>query len=49
MQGQGVGALMWSEAIHWVCRPWGFPGGADQGQPPPVFLLGPPCLSYKTI
>ena len=25
---------------------WGFLGGAGQGQPPPVFCLGPPCLSW---
>ena len=49
VQGQGGGGLMWSVAIHWVHRLWGFPGGADQGQPSPVFHLGPPCMNYKAI
>ena len=47
MQGQGAGAPTWSVAVHWVHWPWGFPGSAGQGQPPPVFCLGPPCLSLK--
>ena len=47
VEGQGGGALMWSVAIHWVRWPWGFLGGTGQGQPPPVFCQGPPCLSYK--
>ena len=42
MQGQGGDALMWSVAVH-----LGFQGGTGQGQPPPVFSLRPPCLSYK--
>ena len=46
MQGKS-GSLMWSVAVHWVCWPWGFQGGAGQGQPPPVFFPGPPSLSYK--
>ena len=46
VQGQGSGAPMWSVAVHWVRWPWGFPGGAGQAQPPPVFCLGPPCLSW---
>ena len=49
MQGQGGGALMWSVAVHWVCRLWGFLAGAGKGQPPPVFCLGPLGVSYKVI
>ena len=49
MQGQDGGALTWSIAVHWVFWPWGFLGGAGQDQPPPVFCMGPPCLSYKAI
>ena len=26
-------APMWSVAVHWVCRPWGFLGGRGQGHP----------------
>ena len=33
MQGQGGGASVWSVAVHWVCWPWGLPGGAGEGQP----------------
>ena len=40
---------MWSVAVHWLCRLWGFLGGAGQGQPLTVFCLGPPCMSYKAI
>ena len=40
---------MWSVAVHWVHRLWGFLGGAGQGQPPPVFFPGPSCMSYKAI
>ena len=36
---------MWSVAGHWVHWPWGFLGGAGQGQLPPVFCLEPPFLS----
>ena len=49
MQGQGPGAPPWSIVVYWVLRLWGFPGGTGQGQPPPVFCLGPPCMSYKAI
>ena len=49
MQEQGGGALTWSVAVHWVSWPWCFLGSAGQGQPPPVFGLEPPCLSYKAI
>ena len=38
---------MWPVAVHWVYCPWGFLDDADHCQPPPVFRLGPPCLSYK--
>ena len=41
MQGQGGGAPMWSVAVHCACGDWGFPGGAGQGQSPPVFAWGP--------
>ena len=47
MHGQDGGTLKWYVAIHWVWWPWGFPGGASQGQPSPVFCSGPPGLSYK--
>ena len=40
MQGQGGGALIWSVTVHWVYWPWGFPGGASQSQPQPVFCPG---------
>ena len=46
MQRQGGGSPKWTVAVHWVHRLWGFLGGAGQGQPPTVFCLGPPCLSY---
>ena len=49
VQGQGGGALTWSVAVHWVCWSSGFPSGAGQVQPPPVFWLGLPFLSYKAI
>ena len=49
MQRQGGGAPTWSVAVHWVCRLWGFPGGADQGQPLPVFCPGAASISYKAI
>ena len=39
MWEQGGGAPVWSVAVHWVHRLWGFPGGAGQGQPPPLFGL----------
>ena len=42
MQGQGGDVLTWSVAVHWVHWPWGFPGGAGQGQHPSVFCLGHP-------
>ena len=41
VQGQGGGAPMWSVAVHCACGDWGFPGGAGQGQSPPVFAWGP--------
>ena len=41
VQGQGGGAQMWSGAVHWVHRPWGFLDGTGQGQPPLVFCPGP--------
>ena len=47
LQGEGGGAPMWSVAVHWVHWPWGFLGGAGQGQTLPVFCLGPPYLNYK--
>ena len=48
MQGHSGGStMMWSVAVHWVCWPWDFPGGAGQGHLPPVFCLGLPCLSSK--
>ena len=31
-------------AVYLVRWPWGFPGGAGQGQPPPVFCPGPPLI-----
>ena len=49
MQGQGGGAPMWSIAVHWVHKFCGFLGGSGQGQPPSVFCLEPPYLSYKAI
>ena len=49
MQGQNGGAPMWSVAVHWVPRFWGYPGGAGQGQLSLVFFPGPPCMSYKAI
>ena len=49
VQGQGGGTLTWSVAVHRVSWPWGFLGGAGQGQPQPVFLLEPPYLSYEAI
>ena len=49
MQGQGGGTAMWTVAVHWVHWPWGFPDGTGKGQLPPVFCLGPPCLSYKAM
>ena len=49
MQRQGGGALVWSVAVHWVHRLWGFQGGAGQGQPVPMFHPGPPSMSYKAI
>ena len=49
VQGQDDVTQMWSVAVHWVHWPWGFPGGAGQGQPPSVFSLEPPCMSYKAI
>lgn len=42
-------ALTWSEGVHCVCWLWGFPGGTGQGQPLPVFCLGPSSMSYKVI
>ena len=33
MQGKSGGAPMWFVAVHWVCRSWGFLGGAGQGHP----------------
>ena len=47
MQGQGGGALSGSVAVHWVCWPWGFPGGAGQGAPSCV-LPGDTLHDYKT-
>ena len=47
MQGQAGGAPMWSVAISWLWRLWGFLGSSGQGQPSPVFYLGPPYLSHK--
>ena len=47
MQGQAGGAPTWSVVVHWVCWPWGFPGGTGQDQPPPVSCPEPPCLNYK--
>ena len=49
MQGQGGGAPTWSVAVCWVCRLWGFLGGAGQGQPPPVFFPGSPGVSYTAV
>ena len=43
------GAPVWSVAVHWVCRFWGFMGGVGQGQPQPVFCLGPPSINCKLI
>ena len=43
------GAPMWSVTVLWVHKPWGFPGGAGQGQPPPVFCLGPLGIIYTVI
>ena len=28
---------------------WGLPGSVGKGQPPPVFCLGLPSMSYKVI
>ena len=47
MQGQGGGAPTWSVGVHWVGWPCGFPGGAGQGQPPPVFRPGHPARATK--
>ena len=38
---------MWSEAVHQMHKLWSLPGGAGQGQPPPVFYPEPPNTSYK--
>ena len=40
MQGQGGGSLMWTVTVYWARQPWGIQGGADDGQPPPVFHPG---------
>ena len=45
--GQVGGTLMLSVEVHWVHWPWGLLDGAGQGQPPPVFCLGPRCLVIK--
>ena len=47
VQGQGGAAPVWSVAVHWVCWPWGFPGGAGQGQPLPVSCLRHPSWAIK--
>ena len=47
MQGQDGGALMWSVAVQWVCRPWGFLGSAGHVQPPPLFCLGHPAYAIQ--
>ena len=47
MQGQGGDTPTWSVAIHSVCWLWGFPGGADQCQPPPEFAQGHPTGAIK--
>ena len=44
VQGQGDDALTLSVPVL-----WGFPGGAGQGQPRPIFCLSPPRISYKVI
>lgn len=36
----GGGAPICSEAVQWVCWLWDLLGGANQGQPPPVFCPG---------
>ena len=40
---------MWSVTVHWICRLWGLPEGVGQGQPLPVFCLGPPGICYKAF
>ena len=40
---------MWSEAVHSVHWLRGFLKGAGKGQPPPVFSLGLPGMSYTAI
>ena len=47
MHGQGGGAPAWSIAVHWVRWPLGFLGSEEQGQLPPAFFLGPPCIAIK--
>ena len=37
VQGKGGGALLWSVAVHWVLRLWGFPKRCKPKGPPPVF------------
>ena len=47
MQGQDSGILTWCVAVHWVHRLCGLPGGAGQGQLPPMFCLGHPATTIK--
>ena len=47
MQVQGGGVPTWSVAVHWVHCPCAFLVGGGQGQPRPVFCLGPRYLVIK--
>ena len=38
---------MQSVAVHWVSRPWGFPGSIGQVHPLPTFCLGHPVGAIK--
>ena len=49
VQGHDDGALTWSVDVHWVHRPWVFPGVEGKSWPPPVFCPESPCMSYKEI
>ena len=47
MSRQGGGVPMWSVAVHWVHRLWGFSGSVGQSQPLPVFCPVLSCMSTK--
>ena len=53
MEDQLSRSRMWCSNVVYSCPlsalALGFPGGAGQGQPPPVFCPGPTCLSYEAI